>query len=234
MSAKEVSKMSYPADIKFTAPRLYPTPPLLTMYSPTLDQPYSILDVTILLPPDVVPRAMFEAASGVLTISLRTSTTSLLTCRSTLGKDQTTVKYTIEVPSQWCCWEPELDGQSNGDMPCNEGHADHDASVTTTTTAATTNVQTVGGQFSPWKVQHGELTEDHKSIVGNEFNSFFRVVFFGKKVDIAEALEKKLVSTCNDGEQAQEVSPPSPFPLLSTVSPVSPLSLLDLPTLERC
>ena len=95
-------------NIKFTAPRLYPTPPLFTAYSPTLDFPYKILDIGVLLPPDVVPRAILEAGSGVLAISLRTP--RLPTAGGGGPKYQETVKYTIEVPTQWLFWD---DGQSS-------------------------------------------------------------------------------------------------------------------------
>lgn len=222
--------MPYPLeDIKFTVPRLYPTPPQFILHSPTLVQPREMLDIGILLPPNVVPRAMFEATSGILTVSLRT------TKFITLGMYQETAKYTIEVPSKWLFWPPTVDGHS--DASGNEDHVDHDASSAATPATATapltTNIDIVGGQFSPWKVEHTKLTKHHKSIVGVEFDSLFRVVFFGKKVDIAETLEKKLALTSRDDDQAQKVSSPSMPPLISPISPISPM-LLDLPMLERC
>lgn len=213
-------------DIKFTVPWQYPTPPQFTVHSPTVDQPNNMLDITILLPRGVTPRAMFEVTSGILTITLRTATPLFpVAGRPSVGKYQETAKYTIEVPTQWLYWEPEHDEHSNGGTSYNGDHVDHNTS--TTVTAATTDVDIVRGQFSPWKVQHEKLTEYHKSIVGNGFNSFFRVVFFGQTVDIAEIFGKTLVLTSNDNDQSQEGSLPSP------TSPISPLLLDDLPTLER-
>ena len=228
MSGKKTPEMSCPLeDIKFTMPRLYPTPPQFIIHSPTLVKPHDMLDIAILLPPDVVPRAVFEATSGTLTVSLRTAKST------TLGKYQETAKYTIEVPTKWLFWAPTVDGHS--DASCNEDHVDHDTSAATTPASATgtADIDIVGGQFSPWKVQHTKLTEYHKSIVGTEFDSIFRVVFFGKKVDIAETLEKKLALTSRDDDQSQRVSSPSLPPLISPVTPISPLSL-ELPMLERC